>query len=187
MLTESTNGFVHSVFADCVIDEIIGIDNDKIFIIDDDFLVNKERVEYICNRLLELGIHKTFMIFSRADSIVRCEDIMPLVYKAGIRDMLVGLEAVDDSTLEKYNKNSSVSLNKNAVRILRDNNMLCVGLFVINYDFSHKDFMHILKKRNSYGCCSAFSYHLKGQPYMRKTRTGSINTDTAEREVRAYS
>ncbi len=129
--------------ADCVIDEIIGIDNDKIFIIDDDFLVNKERVEYICNRLLELGIHKTFMIFSRADSIVRCEDIMPLIYKAGIRDMLVGLEAVDDSTLEKYNKNSSVSLNKNAVRILRDNNMLCVGLFVINYDFSHKDFMHI--------------------------------------------
>ena len=83
------------------------------------------------------------MIFSRADSIVRCEDIMPLIYKAGIRDMLVGLEAVDDSTLEKYNKNSSVSLNKNAVRILRDNNMLCVGLFVVNYDFSHKDFMHI--------------------------------------------
>ena len=130
---------------DDVIDEIVNLDNDKIFIIDDDFLVNKDRVKYFCEKLLELNQHKTIMIFSRADSIVRCEDIMPLIYKAGIRDMLVGLEAVEDTTLEKYNKNSSVTINKKAVQILRDFNMVCVGLFVINYDFKHKDFMNINK------------------------------------------
>ena len=128
---------------DAVIDEVVGLDNDKIFIIDDDFLVNKDRVKEFCERLLELDCHKTFMIFARADSIVECEDIMPLIYRAGIRDMLVGLEAVEDSTLEKFNKNSSVEMNKRAVKILRDYNMLCVGLFVINYDFKHKDFMNI--------------------------------------------
>ena len=128
-----------------VVDEMIGIDNDKIFIIDDDFLVNKERVIEICNMLIERKCHKTIMIFSRADSIMRCEDIMPLIYKAGFRDMLVGLEAVENTTLEKYNKNSSVEINENAVRILRENNMICVGLFVINYDFKHKDFMNINK------------------------------------------
>lgn len=130
---------------DDVIKEIAELDNDKIFIIDDDFLVNKERVEEICRRLLDMGIRKTFMTFARADSIVNCKDIMPLIYKAGFRDMLVGLEAVDDSTLEKYNKNSSTYLNRQAISILRDNNMVCVGLFVINYDFSHKDFMNINK------------------------------------------
>lgn len=129
--------------AEDVIDEIVGLDNDKIFIIDDDFLVNKERVIRICKRLIELNLHKTFMIFARADSIVNCEDIMPLIYQAGFRDMLVGLEAVDDSTLKKYNKNSSTQLNQEAVRILREHQMVCVGLFVINYDFTHKDFMHI--------------------------------------------
>ena len=126
-----------------VINEILSIDNDKIFIIDDDFLVNRERVLTICNKLIELDVKKTFMIFARADSICRCEDIMPIIYKAGFRDMLVGLEAVEDSTLEKYNKNSSVELNMRAVKILRDYNMVCVGLFVINYDFTHKDFMNI--------------------------------------------
>lgn len=128
-----------------IVDEVIGIDNDKIFIIDDDFLVNKERVIEICNLLLENKVHKTFMIFARADSISRCEDIMDLIYKAGFRDMLVGLEAVEDSTLEKYNKNSSVELNRNAVKLLREHHMVCVGLFVINYDFKHKDFMNINK------------------------------------------
>lgn len=131
--------------AKAVVDEIASIDNDKIFFVDDDFLVNKERVIDICNMLLERNIKKTFMIFARADNIVACEDIFPLIYKAGFRDMLVGLEAVEDTTLEKYNKNSSVELNKKAVKILRDFNMVCVGLFVINYDFKHKDFMNINK------------------------------------------
>lgn len=129
--------------AEDVVEEIINLDNDKIFIIDDDFLVDKERARNICSMLLKRGCKKTFMIFSRADSIVNCEDIMPLLYKVGFREMLVGLEAVNDETLKSYNKNSSVALNRRAVRILRENRTVCVGLFVINYDFKHKNFMEI--------------------------------------------
>ena len=128
---------------DEVVDEIMSLDNDKVFIIDDDFLVNRERVIKICRKLLALNCRKTFMIFARADSIVRCKDIMPLIYKAGFRDMLVGLEAVEDTTLEKYNKNSSVHINREAISLLRRYKMVCVGLFVINYDFTHRDFMRI--------------------------------------------
>lgn len=130
---------------DDIVNEIKQLDNDKVFIIDDDFFVNKDRVTEICNKLIENKCGKTFMIFARADSIVKCEEIMPLIYKAGFRDMLVGLEAIEDSTLEKYNKHSSVALNKKAVHILREHQMICVGLFVINYDFRHKDFMNINK------------------------------------------
>jgi radical SAM superfamily enzyme YgiQ (UPF0313 family) len=57
--------------------------------------------------------------------------------------MLVGLEAVEDKILDSYNKNSSVEINEKAVKILRDNKMVCNGLFVINYDFKHKNFIDI--------------------------------------------
>ncbi len=156
-----------------VVDEMISIDNDKIFIIDDDFLVNRDRVIEICNMLLESNCHKTFMIFSRADSIIKCKDIMPLIYKAGIRDMLVGLEAVEDSTLKKYNKNSSVEINENAVRILRENNMVCVGLFVINYDFRHKDFMNInrfIKKEKLIWVLFSILIPFKGTPVYEENK-----------------
>ncbi|HOQ38175.1 MAG TPA: cobalamin-dependent protein [Acetivibrio sp.] len=126
-----------------VVKEIMEIDNDRIWLCDDDFLVNKERVIEICNKLIERNCYKTYMIFARADSIVKCEDIMPLLYKAGFRDMLVGLEAVEDKILDSYNKNSSIEINEKAVKILRDNNMVCNGLFVINYDFKHKNFIDI--------------------------------------------
>lgn len=126
-----------------VVEEIVALDNDKIFIVDDDFLVNRARVVELCNQLLARKCYKTMMIFARADSIVKCKDIMPLLYRAGFRDMLVGLEAVNDETLDTYNKNSSVALNREAVKILRENRMVCVGLFVINYDFRHKNFMEL--------------------------------------------
>lgn len=156
-----------------VINEIISIDNDKIFIIDDDFLVNKNRVLAICEKLIELDLKKTFMIFARADSICRCEDIFPIIYKAGFRDMLVGLEAVEDTTLEKYNKNSSVELNMRAVKILRDYEMVCVGLFVINYDFTHKDFMNInkfIKKEKLIWVLFSILIPFKGTPVYEENK-----------------
>lgn len=130
---------------DVVVNEILEIDNERIWLCDDDFLVNKERVIEICNKLIEKNCYKTYMIFARADSIVKCEDIMPLLYKAGFRDMLVGLEAINDEILDSYDKNSSVAINEKATKILRDNKMLCVGLFVINYEFKHKNFKEIHK------------------------------------------
>ena len=134
-----------------VVNEILEIDNNRIWLVDDDFLANKERVAEICNRLIEKNCFKTYMIFARADSIVKCEDIMPLLYKAGFRDMLVGLEAVEDEILDQYNKKSSVSINETAIKLLRDNNMLCNGLFVVNDTFNHKNFREIhrfIRKQN---------------------------------------
>ncbi|MFV0399108.1 MAG: B12-binding domain-containing radical SAM protein [Oscillospiraceae bacterium] len=143
-ISRQFNGGVYSErMTDEVIDEIMGIDNDKIWIIDDDFLVGRERVVEICNKLIEKGCRKTFMVFARADSVVKCKDILPLLYKAGFRDMLVGLEAVDDSYLEQYNKNSSVAMNVEAIRLLREHNMLCNGLFVVSNNFTQKDFNKI--------------------------------------------
>ncbi len=158
---------------DDVIAEIESIDNDKIFIIDDDFLVNRKRVLEFCEKILAKGIRKTFMIFARADSICACEDIMPLIYKAGFRDMLVGLEAVEDDRLEEYNKHSSVELNKRAVGILRDFNMVCVGLFVINYDFTHKDFMNLnkfIKKEKLIWVLFSILIPFKGTPVYEENK-----------------
>lgn len=163
---------------DNVIQELLELDNDKVFIVDDDFLVNKARVIEICNRLLETNCKKTFMIFARADSICNCEDIMPLLYKAGFRDMLVGLEAVEDTTLEKYNKNSSVALNEKAVAILREYKIVCVGLFVINYDFTHKDFMNInkfIKKEKLIWVLFSILIPFKGTPVYEENKDRLYN------------
>ena len=98
---------------------------------------------------------------------------MPLLYKAGFRDMLVGLEAVEDTTLEKYNKNSSVELNKKAVALLRNHKMVCVGLFVINYDFTHRDFMkinHFIRQEKLIWVLFSILIPFKGTPVYEENK-----------------
>lgn len=125
---------------EAVLGEIESIRCDKIWIIDDDFLANRERVEAICNALLERGIKKLFQIFARADSILAMADLLPQLHKAGFRDMLVGLEAVEDRFLDQYNKNSSVDTNERAVDLLWENHILCNGLFVMSQHFDGRNF-----------------------------------------------
>jgi len=128
-----------------VIDEIESINHNKIFFIDDTFFINKERIILFCEKLIEKKLDKQFMAFSRADFMARNNDIMPLLYKAGFRDILVGLEAADEELLIEYNKQSSINTNEQAIKNLRENNIVCNGLFVVNHKSSKKDFKKLLR------------------------------------------
>ncbi|MBR1470547.1 MAG: radical SAM protein [Lachnospiraceae bacterium] len=128
-----------------VVDEVESIRHDKIWFVDDTFFFDKERVRAFCEEILKRGIKKTFMAYARADFIAANPDILPLAYKAGFRDILVGLEAITDELLDEYHKQTSRDDNINAIRNLHENNIVCDGLFVINYTATRKDFRNLMK------------------------------------------
>ena len=128
-----------------VVDEIEAIQHPRIWFVDDTFFVNKDRVKVFCEEIVKRGIKKHFMAYSRADFIAENPDILSLVYEAGFRDMLVGLEAVNDEFLDEYNKKTTKDVNVQAVKNLRDNNIVCNGLFVVSHRSSKQDFKALLK------------------------------------------
>lgn len=128
-----------------IIEDVESINHDKIWFVDDTFFCNRERVVKFCNMVLERGIHKQFMAYSRADFLAENEDILPLAYKAGFRDMMVGLEAITDDQLDMYNKQTSKNENILAIKHLHDNNIVCNALFVISYTATKADFKNLLK------------------------------------------
>lgn len=128
-----------------IIEDVESINHDKIWFVDDTFFCNRERVTEFCNEILERGIHKQFMAYSRADFLAENPDILPLAYKAGFRDIMVGLEAINDQTLEQYNKKTSRNENILAIKHLRENNIVCNALFVLDYKSTKEDFKNLLK------------------------------------------
>lgn len=134
-----------------VIDEIESIEHPRIWFVDDTFLVHKERVKRFCEVIIERKINKHFLAYSRADFLAENPDILPLMYKAGFRDILVGLEAVSDDLLDEYNKQTSKDVNTQAIKNLADNNIVCNGLFVVSHKSSRQDFKELyrfIKKNN---------------------------------------
>lgn len=129
---------------EAVLEEISALEEDKIWLVDDTFLLRRERVEAFCRMVLERGIKKQFMAYARADFVAENPDVLPTLYQAGFRDILVGLEAADDATLEFYHKETGRDVNEAAIRNLREAGLVCNGLFVVSHTATRQEFRRLL-------------------------------------------
>ncbi len=128
---------------DDVIQEIAGISEPEIYIVDDNFLVSRERVLEFCDKL-ELGnIQKQFLIYGRADFIATNPDVMTRFKALGLRAVIVGLESWDQDELDSYVKKTSLETSERAVRILAENGIDCYGTFILSPDWSGEDFQKL--------------------------------------------
>lgn len=128
-----------------VVDEIKNIDCDNIYIIDDDFVNNRERMLKFISLIKKNKIKKQFISYARVDFIVNNEDIIRQLKEIGWIYLLVGIEASDNIYLEKYNKLISVSDGEKCIKMLEEIGIRCEGMMIIDLDFKHKDFVNIYK------------------------------------------
>ena len=128
-----------------VVEEIEGIECDNIHIVDDSFLLNVERVNKFISLIKEKGIKKNFIFYSRADFIVNNEELIEELAAIGTKGIIVGLEAIDDSTLDSYTKATSKDFNEQCVNMLKKYNIECIALFIVNIDATKEDFNKLYK------------------------------------------
>jgi len=71
---------------------------------------------------------------TRADDIVRDADILHLYKKAGWQRFLLGLETTDEATIELIRKGGAVSVDRGAIRLLRENGILSMATWVVGFE-----------------------------------------------------
>ena len=133
-----------------VIEEIQTIKEDNIFIVDDNFLVSRERIIKFIELLDKANIQKHYIAFGRADFIVNNEDLIIELDKRGFEAFFVGIESFKESELSDFSKNSSVETNILAVNILERNGLQCYSGLIVGEDWEKKDFNTLIKYLNSF-------------------------------------
>ena len=128
-----------------VVDEIESIDCENIYIIDDDFLVGTERLETFFRLIKERNIKKKFVAFGRADFIVKNPELIKQLAEIGFYYILTGLEYIENKRLSDTNKRSGVNTNGRAIKILHDNGIHMMGMFITDLDFKKKDFKNLYR------------------------------------------
>ena len=128
-----------------IVDELKSIRETEIYIVDDDFLVDRERILYFCDLLKKNNINKKFLIYGRADFIASNEDVIARFKDAGLRAVIVGLESCDSKQLDDYNKRTNVTINEKAVSILKKYDVECYGTFILGLDWVWADFDALYK------------------------------------------
>lgn len=128
-----------------VIQELKSIDEREIYIVDDNFLFNPNRINQFCDLLEKEDIRKKYLVYGRADFIAANEDTIARFKKNGLRAVIVGLESCDDNQLTGYNKKSSSRINEEAVEILSKYDIECYGTFILGIDWGKNDFENLYK------------------------------------------
>lgn len=123
-----------------IVAELKTIKETEIYIVDDDFLVNKDRILAFIRLLRKNRIRKRYLIYGRADFIAENEDVIRAFQKAGLRAVIVGLESCDSKELNDYHKMTQVGVNEKAVGILKKYDVECYGTFITGIDWKKEDF-----------------------------------------------
>ncbi|MCI5158108.1 MAG: B12-binding domain-containing radical SAM protein, partial [Candidatus Electrothrix sp. AUS1_2] len=134
-----------------VMEELAGIPEREIYIVDDNFLVNAERVMAFCEELEQRGLDKHFLIYGRADFIAAHPEVIRRFAADGLRAVIVGIESCLDQDLDRFNKKSSLAINEQAVAVLAENQVDCYATLILGMDWSRADFRNLgrwLKKMN---------------------------------------
>ncbi len=125
---------------DPVIEELKAIEEPNVFIVDDNFLVNRERIKAFCKLLDENEIRKNYIVFGRADFIVKNPDMIKLLSEHGLDAIFVGIESFKQSDLNDFNKKMDVKTSEKAAEILYRNHVDLYGGAIVGPDWDKKDF-----------------------------------------------
>lgn len=134
-----------------VVDEISKIPDRNIYIVDDDFLYDEERLREFIRLVKEKGIEKTYICYGRADFISRHEELMAELKEIGLYYVLVGLETISDKQLKDYNKKSDMQSNFDCIEICKRLELHLMGMFIIDLDYKPKDFKLLYRFIKKYG------------------------------------
>ena len=93
----------------------------------------------------ERKIKKKFVCFVRADFIVKHPEIIKKLSEIGFYYILTGLEYIENKRLSDTNKRSGVNTNGRAIKILHDNGIYMMGMFITDLDFRKKDFKNLYR------------------------------------------
>lgn len=82
--------------------------------VDDHFLLLPQRIEAICNGIIEEGITIKWGVEGRVDSV--CQKLFPLMVKAHCRTIMFGIESGSQKTLNRLKKEQSLEQISTAVK-----------------------------------------------------------------------
>ena len=134
-----------------IINELKSKEVDKrsnfIFVVDDNFVVNKKLVVELCDAIVKTSIRKYFITQVRVDTIVRDPEVFEKMAEAGFFYLFLGIESFSNRTLTSLNKQTEYNQIKSAIRILHDLGYIIHGNIILgaNIDDTKKDLESTIK------------------------------------------
>ena len=168
-----TKGAYHERPLQEVIKELTSINEKNIYIVDDDFLTSRKRVEDFIEVNRSLKLEKQYLIYGRADFIAENPDLIKSFASVGLKTVIVGFESFFDHELKQYDKNIDAKTNEEAMRVLNRYNIDCYATIIVSPEWGKDEFAYCKEKLMSLGI-----HYVNLQPFTPLPGTGSKAEDS---------
>jgi anaerobic magnesium-protoporphyrin IX monomethyl ester cyclase len=98
---------------------------------DDHFTLNPQRMVEFCENILKRDWDLYWWAFSRVDSVVKNEELVKLMGRAGLKQVFIGFESANQEVLDGYGKDLSVDNAFKAMEILKKYKISVWASFII--------------------------------------------------------
>ncbi|MCX6372517.1 MAG: radical SAM protein [Actinobacteria bacterium] len=105
----------------------------KIFFYDDNFAADKKRLKKLLRLMIDEGLVLPWGAQVRTD-VVRDKELLELMQSSGADFVALGLESVNQDTLDAFEKSQTVGDIENSIRVLHDYGIRSHGMFVLGAD-----------------------------------------------------
>lgn len=95
-----------------------------IWFADENFAADRELARDLLQRIVDADLGLSLNLNMTAADVVRDADLLPLYKKAGVDYIVMGVETLKDEVVSEIRKNNPFAVSKEAVRLLRKNNII---------------------------------------------------------------
>jgi anaerobic magnesium-protoporphyrin IX monomethyl ester cyclase len=119
--------------AESVIAELKDKRPERIFFYDDNMAANRKRLKKLLQMMIDEDLVIPWSAQVRTD-VVRDPELLDLMRRSGCQLVYLGLESVNQETLDKFEKAQTVADIEKAIKVLHDHGIKSHGMFVLGAD-----------------------------------------------------
>jgi anaerobic magnesium-protoporphyrin IX monomethyl ester cyclase len=103
---------------------------------DEEPTINRKKFILFCEELIARGLNKKLLwgINTRVTDILRDAEYLPLYRRAGLIHVSLGTEAAAQMKLDLFNKETKISDNRQAIRLLREAGIVVEAQFIVGLE-----------------------------------------------------
>ena len=113
----------------------------SVFFYDDNLAADKRRLKTLLRMMIDDGLVVPWQAQMRTD-VARDEELLELMASSGCHRVALGLESIDQATLDGFEKAQSVADVGQAISALHRHGIQCHGMFVLGADTDSRDTAH---------------------------------------------
>jgi anaerobic magnesium-protoporphyrin IX monomethyl ester cyclase len=113
-----------------------------VFFVDDNFTLDPERIEALCDLIRERGFSFRWACLSRADTIASNESLLKKMFDAGMLGLFLGVESSNPESLESAHKNQTKKVIQKAFELTKQYPIMTLASMVFGFDSDTLDSMN---------------------------------------------